>query len=64
MNSTTWAEQPKTKGYEDVPWPSVSFACGGWLQFYLYGVARALQARGLDSPDVQYCGCSAGALAA
>lgn len=46
------------------PFKSISFACGGWLQFYLYGVARALQARGLDSPEVQYCGCSAGSLAA
>lgn len=47
------------------PWKSVSFACGGWLQFYMYGVARAFQARGVDCPDdVVYCGCSAGALAA
>ena len=44
----------------------MSFGCGGWLQFYLYGVARALQARGLDCPngEVIYAGCSAGALAA
>jgi len=41
----------------------MSFSCGGWLQFYLYGVARAIQAAGLDR-GVQYCGCSAGALAA
>ena len=47
------------------PWKSMSFGCGGWLQFYLYGVARALQARGLDCPnDITYAGCSAGALAA
>jgi hypothetical protein len=45
------------------PWKSVSFGCGGWLQFYLYGVARAIQAEGLDYPDVQYAGCSAGSLA-
>lgn len=45
------------------PWTSMSFACGGWLQFYLFGVARAVQSRGLDK-DVVYCGCSAGALAA
>lgn len=44
------------------PWTSISFACGGWLQFYLYGVARAIQARKLDDPYVKYCGCSAGAL--
>lgn len=43
----------------------MSFACGGWLQFYMYGVARALQASGYDSPStVTYCGCSAGALTA
>lgn len=47
------------------PWTSVSFACGGWLQFYMFGVAKALQASGLDCPSsVTYCGCSAGALAA
>lgn len=46
-----------------VPWRSMSFSCGGWLQFYLFGVARAIQAAGLDK-NVQYCGCSAGALAA
>lgn len=47
------------------PWTSVSFACGGWLQFYMFGVAKALQASGLDYPSsVTYCGCSAGALAA
>lgn len=31
---------------------------------YLYGVARAVQYLGLDSPNVTYLGCSAGALAA
>ena len=47
------------------PWTSMSFACGGWLQYYMYGVARALQAAGYDSPStVTYCGCSAGALTA
>lgn len=45
------------------PWESMSFACGGWLQFYLFGVAKAIQAKGLDR-GVQYYGCSAGALAA
>jgi predicted acylesterase/phospholipase RssA len=51
---------------DDVPpWTSVSFACGGWLQFYMFGVAKALQESGLDYPSkVTYCGCSAGALAA
>ena len=46
-----------------VPWKSVSFSCGGWLQFYLFGVARAMQAAGVDQ-GVEFCGCSAGALAA
>ncbi len=45
------------------PWNSVSFSCGGWLQFYLFGVARAFQAVGLDK-NIQFCGTSAGALAA
>lgn len=50
---------------EALPWRSVSFACGGWLQFYMFGVAKALQESGLDYPSkVTYCGCSAGALAA
>ena len=45
------------------PFRSVSFSCGGWLQFYLFGVARAFQAMGIHK-DVQWAGCSAGALAA
>ncbi len=45
------------------PWESMSFACGGWLQFYMFGVGKALQVSGLDK-GVVYCGCSAGALAA
>lgn len=46
-------------------WNSVSFACGGWLQFYMWGVARAFQARGADNPDsITYLGCSAGAMTA
>lgn len=45
------------------PWESMSFACGGWLQFYMFGVARALQVCQLDK-GVKYYGCSAGALAA
>jgi hypothetical protein len=46
------------------PWKSISFACGGWLYFYLLGVAKGLQSKGLDSTEVKYCGCSAGSLAA
>ena len=45
------------------PWRSISFSCGGWLQFYLFGVARAFQATGLDK-NVHLAGCSAGGLAA
>lgn len=62
-------ERVNTKSEEErlaqglAPWTSMSFSLGGWLQFYLYGVARAIQARGLDR-KVKYCGCSAGALAA
>jgi hypothetical protein len=55
--------RPSRLNDDTLPWESMSFACGGWLQFYLYGVGRALQARGLDYPnEVTYCGCSAGAL--
>lgn len=46
------------------PFDSISFACGGWLQFYLFGVAKAMQAQGLDYTKLQVCGCSAGSLAA
>jgi hypothetical protein len=42
---------------------SFSFACGGWLKMYLFGVAKALQEVGADR-DARMIGCSAGALAA
>jgi hypothetical protein len=45
------------------PWESMGFCCGGWLQFYLFGVAKALQDCKLDK-GVKYAGCSAGSLAA
>lgn len=45
------------------PWESMSFACGGWLQFYLFGVGKALLDSGYQK-DVRYLGCSAGALTA
>ena len=48
---------------KEVTWTSVSFACGGWLQFYMFGVARALQHCGV-AKGVKYAGCSAGALTA
>jgi len=40
---------------------SMSFACGGWLYLYMFGVARALQSRNLDK-KFRVAGCSAGAL--
>ncbi len=42
---------------------SITFACGGWLQFYMFGVGRALQKHGLDK-NIKFAGCSAGALTA
>jgi hypothetical protein len=65
LNNDEIVRNPSAVDAYRPPWESMSFACGGWLQFYMYGVARALQASGLDSPStVTYCGCSAGALAA
>ena len=58
------AENNKESFEECPPWKSISFACGGWLQFYLYGVGRAIQAQGLDHPSITYLGTSAGALTA
>jgi hypothetical protein len=45
-------------------WESVSFACGGWLQFYMFGVAKTMQRRGVTNYVKHYVGCSAGALTA
>lgn len=42
---------------------SISFACGGWLMVYHFGVAKALQQFGLEK-NAHVIGCSAGALAA
>lgn len=42
---------------------SFSFACGGWLMVYLFGVAKALQEHRLDR-RASMIGCSAGALTA
>ena len=39
---------------------SFSFACGGWLQFYLFGVAKAIQEHGLHRGQTKLIGCSAG----
>jgi hypothetical protein len=45
-------------GVEVPPWDSMSFACGGWLQFYEFGVAKALQVsfRGGERM-INYAGC-------
>ncbi|KAJ8546751.1 hypothetical protein ON010_g11484 [Phytophthora cinnamomi] len=40
-----------------------SFACGGYLKMYMFGVAKALQEFELEK-NAQLLGCSAGALAA
>lgn len=42
---------------------SFSFACGGWLKMYLFGVAKALQEFELEK-NARVIGCSAGALTA
>jgi hypothetical protein len=42
---------------------SFSFACGGYLKMYMFGVAKALQEFELEQ-DARFLGCSAGALAA
>ena len=42
---------------------SLSFCCGGWLEFYLFGVAKAFQEHDLHR-DIPLLGCSAGALTA
>jgi len=48
---------------------SISFACGGWLFIYMFGVAKAMQESALlaehtDLKQVKYLGCSAGGLCA
>ena len=48
---------------------SMSFACGGWLFIYMFGVAKAMQeskllANHVDLKKVKYLGCSAGGLCA
>ena len=42
---------------------SFSFACVGWLQFYMFGVGKCLKEHGLHS-RARFAGCSAGALTA
>jgi hypothetical protein len=46
------------------PIESFSFACGGWLFIYMFGVAKCLQDRGVDKKLKCAAGCSAGALTA
>lgn len=52
-------KEQKLKVYE-----SFSFACGGWLQFYMFGVAKAIQERNIRPHIKKMAGCSAGALTA
>lgn len=42
---------------------SFSFACGGWLQFYMFGVAKCIKHHKLHT-RAKFAGCSAGALTA
>jgi len=68
-NGNGTLDRSRTASLEDMeeafspPWSGLSFSCGGWLQFYLFGVAKAFQVAGLDK-DVRVMGTSAGALAA
>lgn len=50
-------------GDDDYSGRSFSFACGGWLKMYLFGVAKALQQCELER-RARVIGCSAGALTA
>ncbi|CAI5718200.1 unnamed protein product [Peronospora destructor] len=59
MTRHNHTDQP-SKPFKDV---SFSFACGGYLKMYLFGVAKALQEFELEK-DARLIGCSAGALAA
>jgi predicted acylesterase/phospholipase RssA len=58
--------RPPTRHLEYAPGTlptSFSFACGGWLQFYMFGVAKCLKDHGLHK-EAKFSGCSAGALTA
>jgi hypothetical protein len=46
------------------PIDSISFASGGWLFLYMFGVGKCLQDRGYFTPQTKAIGCSAGALTA
>ncbi|GLD93042.1 hypothetical protein PINS_up001634 [Pythium insidiosum] len=56
-------QQQRSTMVNDAGATSFSFACGGWLKMYLFGVAKALQEHDLDR-GADVIGCSAGALAA
>jgi hypothetical protein len=49
---------------EITPIDSISFASGGWLFLYMFGVGKCLQDRGYISSQTKAAGCSAGALTA
>ncbi|TFJ82081.1 hypothetical protein NSK_006746 [Nannochloropsis salina CCMP1776] len=58
--------RPRTRHLEYAPGTlptSFSFACGGWLQFYMFGVAKCLKDHALHT-EARFSGCSAGALTA
>jgi hypothetical protein len=52
-----------TKEIGDLDIRSISFCCGGWLEFYLFGVAKAIAEYNLHK-NIPLLGCSAGALTA
>ena len=41
-----------------------SFACGGWLKYYLFGVGKAIREHDLHHAPNRFIGSSAGALTA
>ncbi len=64
--SASQPPRPPTRHLEYAPGSlptSFSFACGGWLQFYMFGVAKCLKDHGLHA-NAKFSGCSAGALTA
>ncbi|KAG5183577.1 hypothetical protein JKP88DRAFT_263026 [Tribonema minus] len=56
----------RVRPHPSAPAFNFSFACGGWLQFYMFGVAKCLTDHGLHAvdEDQQFIGSSAGALTA
>ena len=64
INSERMKEEDNMENTDvDVDGLDYSFACGGWLKLYLFGVAKFLQEQKLIT-NSKFIGCSAGALAA